>query len=376
MTMRSEAHTGKVATRGKKIVFVLAGLQAGGAEKVVNLIARHLAGQGHEVSVIAFQGSRESSYFEYPDGIRILTNAEGEHSSPGGWRRVLGRVRFLRVTLKQVQPDLIISFLTKVNVMTLAACLSLPFPIIIAERNNPLRQEASRVWQFAIGLLGRRAARLIMQTQASVASLPSHLQDNAVVIPNPAPARTAHQRASAFNNCFVAVGRLEKQKGFDLLLTAFAEVAKSMPNAKLTIFGEGPDLQDLENLAVTLNCREKVTFAGVTAQPGQWTASGDIFVLSSRYEGFPNVLLEAMSCGMPSIAFDCPWGPAEIITSGIDGLLVPEADTKALAAAMHTLLADANLRTRLSQNTAAAIARFQTDAVLRQWDSQIDSILR
>ncbi|TGV62805.1 glycosyltransferase, partial [Mesorhizobium sp. M2D.F.Ca.ET.160.01.1.1] len=118
-------------------------------------------------------------------------------------------------------------------------------------------------------------------------------------------------RSSGGGTRFVAVGRLEKQKGFDLLLEAFSRVARQLPMVTLVIFGEGPERAALEQQARGLGIADRVRMPGVTNSPVGWLSVGDIFVLSSRFEGFPNVLLEALMAGMATVAFDCPWGPAD-----------------------------------------------------------------
>ncbi len=140
---------------------------------------------------------------------------------------------------------------------------------------------------------------------------------------------------------FIACGRLTKQKGFDLLLEAYAKLQNK--KTTLTILGEGEDRAELEALAAKLNISDKVFFYGFVKAPSFYFNSSDAFVLSSRWEGFGNVIIEAMLCELPVISFDCPHGPSEIIESGKNGILVPTEDIMSLSAEMDTLLNDSQL---------------------------------
>ncbi|BCP53926.1 glycosyl transferase [Kaistia sp. 32K] len=352
-----------------RIAFVLSGFGAGGAEKVVNLLAHHRQSQGDTVHVLAVNAGDPASYFPYDPGIELSTlggsgNGAGRVSGTG--RRILA----LRRRLAELAPDLVVSFLTKVNVMTGLATLGLDVPIVLSERNNFLSQAKSPLWRLAGPIAGRRAARLVMQTKEACLALPFSLQSRAIVIPNPVASMRAARPSDGSR--IVAVGRLEKQKGFDLLLEAFAQVAARLPAARLTIFGEGPERGALEKQARDLGVADRVHMPGVTRSPGDWVVEGDIFVLSSRFEGFPNVLLEAMAAGLAVIAFDCPWGPSEILDNPDAGLLVPAGDVGRLADAMARLATDSDLRQRLAATGAAeAAARYSLPSVLALWDAVI-----
>ena len=174
----------------------------------------------------------------------------------------------------------------------------------------------------------------------------------------------------------MAVGRLVHQKGFDLLLRAFARIAPAHPESRLTIWGEGEQRAALEALCAGLGVAERVQLPGLTERPGQWVEEADIFVLSSRYESFGNVITEAMVAGLPVIAFDWPWGPGDILRDGEDGLLVPPEDVEALAAAMRRLIVDPDLRQRLGEAAAQNVQRFARDAIIAQWDALVAEATR
>lgn len=355
-----------------RIVFILASLGAGGAEKVISLAAADRCRRGDEVHIVYFGDTVQSFFPQHPDVV-IHNIPDGKKGMilPKGLTRSLGRIVHLRRVLKSLQPDLVISFLTKINLLTLTACLRLPYKVLVSERNNPDAQAKNVLWRIISPILMKRADGLVMQTEAIAKTLPGNLRARAVVIGNPCTAAGAAGNEIAAKRSIVAVGRLERQKGFDMLIEAFAAIATSFPQWSLTIYGEGPERQRLESQIRLHALDGRVGLPGVTAEPGAWTQDAGIFVLSSRFEGFPNVLVEAMAAGLPSVAMDCDYGPREIIEDGLTGLLVADQDVTALGEALSHLMADDSLRALMSKQAQAAAGRHSIHAVMEKWDGAI-----
>lgn len=354
-----------------RIAFVLGGLDAGGAEKIVNLLAHHRCGLGDSVHVLSMNAKTPESYFTYDPRVSV----EPFGLPHGSGSRVLSLARrtvALRRRLREIRPDVVVSFLTKVNVQAVMAGTGLRIPVIVSERNNYTLQPMNPVWAWAGRLTAMLAEGVVMQTDVARANLPKRVRRKAVVIPNPIDAVPVAAGGAGGGERIVGVGRLTGQKGFDLLLDAFARAGDRIPAATLTIFGDGPDRDELDRKAADLGITDRVRFPGVTGSPGEWIEATDIFVLSSRFEGFPNVLLEAHAAGLPSIAFDCPWGPSEIIGPRGGGILVPNGDVDALADAMVRVATDPVLRRELGTR-ARSDTRFSQASVLAQWDSLIET---
>ena len=276
----------------------------------------------------------------------------------------------MRQTLRAADPDLAISFLAKINVLTVLASRGLDFPVVVSERNNPERQRFRGIWSWLRQRLYGAAYCVVTPSRGVLESFSGAIRERGRVIPNPvdlAPAACAPRGSGRL----VAVGRLVHQKGFDLLLQAFAKIAPEHPEWTLTIWGEGEQRSALETLSADLGLAGRVRLPGLTERPGQWVAAADVFVLSSRYESFGNVITEAMAAGLPIVAFDCPWGPGDILRDGEDGLLVPPEDVDALAAALGRLLLDADLRARLGAAAAHNVRRFAREGILAQWDALV-----
>jgi glycosyltransferase involved in cell wall biosynthesis len=166
----------------------------------------------------------------------------------------------------------------------------------------------------------------------------------------------------------VAAGRLNGQKGFDLLIRAWASVVSEQPSWKLRIYGSGPLRAELEGLIDSLGLGSSVSLMGATRDMGGALASGSVFALSSRFEGFGMVLVEAMSKGLPVVSFDCPRGPAEIVSDGVDGVLVPAEDVAGLAAGLVSLMESPERRRAFGEAALLKSRRYSLSTVGEQWD--------
>ena len=373
----ARAMPGGEEARGERlhVVFVIAGLGAGGAEKVISLISGAWVAQGWRVTILAFDAPEDPIYHRFDPRVEIRRFALS--TAGGGLKAMLAqgrRIWTIRRTLKMLRPDAVVSLLTKINVLTLLATLGMRSPVIVSERNNPLAQKASAVWNALLARLYPRARAIVMQTRASMMCLPSMVHDKVRVIANPIAVPVLDAGSSNDALVLTAAGRLTSQKGFDLLIDAFAMIAGRHPQWTLKIWGEGEMRPLLEAQVRSLDLNGRVLLPGTSARPGDWVRDGAIMLLSSRYEGFPNVLGEAMAAGLPVIACDCDFGPREMISHGVDGLLVPPGDVIALAQAMEELIADPQLRASIGERARSSAARFAPHKIIQQWEALITEI--
>lgn len=357
----------------KKILFVISGLGAGGAEKVVAQLARHWAAKGYAICIACFDPPEENTYHDFPQAIDIRRLGAEWSILRRGRLAKLADFLALRDLFRREQPDAVFAFLTKNIALSLIAAAGSDVKIVCCERNNPKCQQMHRLWDALLNRAYRRADMVICQTQAVTRCIPKAARDRVRVIPNPIGKwPIVPERGSA--GTIVTVGRLTHQKGFDILLDSFAQVAKARGDWRLQIWGEGPDHEALAAQARDSGCADRVALMGLSDRPGSWLRDAALFVLPSRYEGFPNVLGEAMAAGLPVIAADCDFGPAEMIDHGVDGMLVAPEDPVALAAAMAQCMDDAELRERLGDEAARSIERFSPANVLREWDHALQEV--
>jgi glycosyltransferase involved in cell wall biosynthesis len=363
--------------RSVRIVLVLPGLNAGGSEHIVQVIANKWAERGWHVSILTLAAPGTHSYYTYDSRVtthRLSLPPARRVASAAIWQ-ALRRIVALRRAIRASNPQLVISFLSRTNVLTLLATRGLDLPVVVSERNNPELQVLGPVWSWLRARLYPRAFSLVTMTQDALEFFPEPVRRRGRVIPNAVELLPVTDRSRGDGNFLVAVGRLVPQKGFDLLLEAFAKVADDCPSCSLVVWGEGTERAQLERQRDMLGLNDRILLPGITDRPGAWVETADVFVLSSRYEGWGIVLLEAMGAGLPVVAFDCPWGPREMIDDGVNGILVPNGNVPALAAALTTLLCDAALRERLGAAARVKALSFTPERIIVHWDDLVEAAL-
>ena len=349
------------------IAFVTSGLGAGGAEQVIAQLAEDALAHGHRVDVIAFDAPDARVYHRFPAGVHLVRLGKGS-----GLAGTISRILALRRHLVGTRPQLVVSFLTKINLVAALAVLGTEARLVCAERNNPERQGAQPLWNRLLTRAYLRADAIVCQTDAVRRCFAASLHNRLVTIPNPVPVPQASTTANDLP-VVCAVGRLTRQKGFDRLIAAFAAIAHKVPQWRLEIWGEGQERRALEQQIAESRMEGRIVLRGLSETPRGWIAEAGIFVLASRYEGFPNALAEAMAAGIPVIATSCDFGPGEMIEQGRSGVLVDcregEPDEAGLAAALVGLIGDPALRESLGSGAARAMQRYRAEQVLASWDT-------
>ncbi|MBX7495805.1 glycosyltransferase family 4 protein [Qipengyuania sp. 6B39] len=357
---------------GRHIAFLITALGAGGAERVIAILARNWIARGDSVTILTFDADSDPVYHALPQQVQLhrmgMLDAKG-------FRGNMRKVAALRRAVEEVAPDVLVSFLTKNNLLAALACLGTDTPLVCSERNNPERQTTHPLWNVMLRWAYRRADAIVCQTEAVRRCFPASVQDRLAVIYNPIEA-FARDPDAAQSRTICAVGRLTPQKDFQTLIRAFAMIAPKHEGWSLQIWGSGELRQKLQDLIEALAMQDQITLPGNTSMPGEWARSAAFFVMSSRYEGFGNALAEAVASGMPVISTDCDFGPAEIVTEGRSGLLVPVGDERAMADAISRMIEDRDLRRRCAIEGPRQAARFRTSAVVEQWAELIEGIAR
>ncbi|MDC0358381.1 glycosyltransferase family 4 protein [Oligoflexia bacterium] len=363
-----------------KITFVVNALTAGGAERIVTTLANYWSEKGWQVTILTFDNGSTPPFYTLNEQVIHIPLNVGTAAFPllKKLLSIPGIIRQLRLAIKKAEADTVIAFMDQANILTALAARKLPVNVLVSERVHPAmssivlpekffltRFVMESVRNFAYGF----ADHVVLLSEHSKTYYPKALHKKIAVIPNPVlthsePAPDLELRGP----CVLAMGRLTAQKNFPLLISAFKNVADRQPDWRLVIVGEGEQRSALEEQIAALNLTGRILLPGLTKTPLGVLKQAEIFVLSSDWEGFPNVLCEAMLCGKACVATDCLTGPSEIIEHEQNGLLVPAGDRSALETTLESLMVDADLRGHLGANASEALERFNIEHVASRWE--------
>jgi glycosyltransferase involved in cell wall biosynthesis len=366
-----------------RAAFFLSDLDAGGAQRTVANLVNGLPPDRVAARLIVARNTGSArDWLAQADNVVDL-----------GCVRTRDALWPLRRYLGAEHPNVLFATMVDANIIAaLATRLSAQAPRLILRETNShrSRDDLGRVRRCAVRWAYRRADAVVALSHGVGRELIADYgldPARVVTIHNPVDIESWRLRAQAVRRAaapwgpfggdgpvLVAVGRLIRQKGFDLLLRALARCAGAGQKAQLVIVGEGPERGALEALAQELGVAGRVLLAGFVADPAAWYAHGDIFVLPSRWEGFGHVIVEAMACGLPVIAFDCPYGPVDILGKGKGGILVAPEDESALAAAIDSVLGDPEQRARLTAAAPGVAGRFSQQRIVMEYAHLIEAV--
>ncbi len=363
----------------RNLTLVIHALHGGGAERVAATMANRWTAEGDRVTLITLDSVDSDVYQVGPQVERVglgLMRFSG-NSLHAGWNNAQ-RIRGLRQAIRAATPDCVVSITDRMNVLALLASRGFDAPIVIAERSDPRHQSMGRIWEHLRRWTYPRCTAAVAQTQSVAQHLSALVGHRPVyVIPNGvvAPAVTAAALTERDARTVVAMGRLSPEKGFDLLIEAFARLAPQHPDWQLQIAGDGPQRAALQQEVDRHGLGARIQLVGWVADPAEFLSRGALYVMSSRYEGFPTSLLEAMACGLAVISSDCDSGPRAIIRPEVDGLLVPVADPVAMMHAIDRLISDPVTRHGLGERAREVVDRFSMDRFMQRWNEVVDACL-
>ncbi len=365
-----------------RLVFVIYSLQAGGAERVLSIMANHWSGKSHKVTVITLDDGSKPPFYDIDSRIqKVSLDIAG--TSKNLFESIMSnlrRVYNLRRAIRGAQPDAVISFLTETNVLTLTAAIGLHTPVIVAEHTDPWTCPVSGTWAKLRLWLYRRASLVVVLTERAREYFNISPRIQVAVMPNPIVIEDKKEPVEidldvTAKHMIVAMGRLSQEKRFDLLIRAYSRVSKKYRDWDLMILGEGPKRAELEVLRDELGLDKRIKLPGAVRYPHVILKQGELFVLSSELEGFPMALCEAMACGVPVITTEYNSAVRDIVEDGQNGILVPPGDHEALAAAMIQLIQDPRERGRLGANGAEIGLRYSVEAIMEKWEQLLKEVM-
>lgn len=362
------------------ITMVIRSLTFGGAERIMSMMANYWDSQGVKITFIVSTHESEIDYCELNpsiEKIRLpLEKPNLMHSLGFPWS-----LRALRREIKKAGHPIVLSFMDRSNIPVILASMGLGKKVIVAERIDPRTQGHKFIRRLlmricypmadAVTVLTKNvkrewADRFVKNEKVHVIHNPVRPEDNKNI---PAP----HWVPEKFICC---MGRLHRQKGFDLLFTLLPEIFAKYPQYRLVILGEGIERPCLEEQIKELGLEDKVLMPGFVPNPYAILRKADLFVFPSRWEGFPNALMEAMSLGLPAISFDCHSGPSVLINHDVNGILVPRENGQELKKQIERLLDDRDLRLALGAQALYDINRSCRMAdIMAAWENLIERVM-
>ena len=340
------------------IVFTVGTMSAGGAERVVSFIANSLATDNNHITIVMWFDS--PIFYTLNDKIGIIALESNSK---------IGKIREFRGIIKQINPDIVLSFLAPINIATIIAMIGLKIKLIVSERNDPRYVPFSPILRIVRNLLYRFSIAITTQTDNNKFYFSKQLQSKCTVIFNPVNIKPEMQRIALETkkkHKIVTVSRLVRQKNLQMLINAFEQSLQKYPAYELYIYGEGDEENKLKQIVTQKKLNGKVFFPGSVKDVHNKMIDAEIFILSSNFEGMPNALLEAMSLGLPCIATKVS-GAVDLIEDGKNGVLISVGDEQSLANEICKLLADKNRRNIIGKEASKLFDKLSPNVIIEQW---------
>lgn len=349
-----------------KIVFVISSLTSGGAERVLTTLANYWSEKGWDVTILAIL-SHDKNFYKLHKNIKLISLDMRYKNS---LLNTLWYLYGIRKIVKRVNPNYVVSFISGMNIFTLISLIGLKQKIVISERNyfDVLK---SKLW--------RRLRRITYPLTNGLVVLSEDDYNHYTYVKNKKiifnPLKIENLLDCKFElkeKLIIAVGTLTQQKGFDRLIRSLADI--EMLDWRVEIIGEGPKREELTALIKELNLEKTIFLIGRKSNIYDYYQKASIFVLSSHWEGFPNVLSEAMAHGCSCIAFNCKTGPSSIIEHEKNGYLVEDGNTEELQSRIVEVMKSRDLRQKFFVNALTIREKLKVDIIVREWEDYLFSL--
>ena len=358
-----------------KYIFVIPRMGGGGAERVLANQANEFVANGHDVTIMTIVGGE--SFYDLSEKVKYISanvkiNRKSKITSMFSQRFGFFKARaFFKKMIITESPDIVFSQQRQADII----CYSIKgakvkFKHICYEINDPFARR--KVTQQILKKVYEKSQLLVCQSQ-TVADYYNNVP-NRVVIPNPINPTLIPNRENIDGNKVVAVGRLDKQKNYSMLLDAFAQVLMTKPSAYLQIYGEGPLRESLQKKIDLLHIGKSVKLCGAKREVLKYISNAAVFAMSSDYEGMPNALLEAMAIGLPVVCTDFATGVAYELIGENNGFVVPVGDSDAMAKAIIDILEHPERQSVICAQSRKDTTRFYNDKIMNRWLETFENV--
>lgn len=360
----------------KKIAFIIGGLASGGAERIISNLSNQLI-KNYSVTIITFKKSEP--FYKLHHSIQVIHCFDTIKSPTNIFASLklnYSLIKKIIKILKKEKINLSIGFITSANIITVIASKIVGIPSIISERNNPIIEDVPKFWRILRTFVYPRADYVILQTNGIKEFYKDKISTLKIgILPNPISKELSEERNTAIakKNIILSVGRLTKNKCHSILINAFKDI--DIHNWEVIIVGNGDYKSYLETLLKDLNLSDKVKLIEATKDISTYYNEAKIFVFTSRTEGFPNALLEAMHFGIPCISTDCQFGPADLIKDGVNGYLIPVNDQEKLRERLLLLMSNENLRNSIGKEAELSTQQYDSSIVQQKWTEVIERFI-
>lgn len=351
----------------KRITFLIGSMRRGGAERVISILANNYIKRGWNVDIITLLD--DSNDYDIDKKVNIIPICQVSKSK---LYQLPGWICNIRKHVKENNPDIIVSFIARINIITILSCIGLNKKIIISERNDPKADGRGFLVKILTYMLYPLTNSIIFQTKWAKSCFPKYIQEKGVIIGNPIQVN-AEKKNSRIKK-IVSVGRLEEQKNHKMLINAFKMVYEKNNEYRLYIYGEGSLRSKLENQIRNLNLQEVVYLPGNFLDIHERISDAKLFILSSKYEGLSNALLEAMMMGIPCISTNCA-GSNEIIVNGENGILVDLDNTESLSNSICNIIKNEEKMNQLGICGKKSVEYMKLENIISLWNEIIYKIL-
>ena len=354
------------------ICFVIGAMNYSGAEKVLSIIASELAVKKYRVSVILLED--EVGAVRSENSITTY----GAKATGNKISRILNRWKNIRNVVKQLSPDVVVSFGSVCNVNTIPAMFGVSIPLVVCERNDPVYDPRKQSEKFTRWILYRFAKGYVFQTERIRDYFSNSIRKKSAVIPNPIIDSGIRWSIDACEKSIATVARLDDfQKDHRVMFQAFAKFSDINPDYTLDIYGDGPDRKLYEKLIEEMGMQGKIVLHGKSHRPLESIRTSEVFLLTSKFEGMPNALMEALSIGMPCVSTDCGGGgAAELCLMANSGSIVPIGDTTAISDALCELVQDRRKKVEYSDRAVVINDLLSKERIVLKWEDYLSKLVK